>query len=143
VVALVPMSREPRAVGATTLVEVAVRRVAVVVGCPCRGSRRRIHRRRRTETHRGSRQGERCRSRCSPSRRGRGAAMALPEPGACRGRKHTPAVPKPSTRRRIRGRGAATELARLGNASGTKASTGVASTGRAKNGTSRNNFTPC
>jgi hypothetical protein len=30
VVALVPMSREPRAVGAATLVEVAVRGVAVV-----------------------------------------------------------------------------------------------------------------
>jgi hypothetical protein len=31
---------------------------------------------------------------------------------------------------------------RLRNASGTKARTGVASTGHAKNGTSRNNFTP-
>jgi hypothetical protein len=43
VVALVPMLREPRAVGVATLVEVAVRGVAVVdvvVGCRCRGSRR-------------------------------------------------------------------------------------------------------
>jgi hypothetical protein len=69
--------------------------------------------------------------------------MAFPEPGACRRRRHTPVVPKPSTQRQTQGRGAATELARLGNASGTKASTGVASTGRAKNGTSRNNFTAC
>jgi hypothetical protein len=69
--------------------------------------------------------------------------MALPEPGARQGRRHTLVVPKPSTRRQTRGRGATTELAILRNASGTKANTGVATTGRAKNGTSRNNFTPC
>jgi hypothetical protein len=62
--------------------------------------------------------------------------MALPEPDARRGQRHTLVMPKPSMRRRTRGRGAATELARLRNASGTKTSTGVASTGRAKNGTS-------
>jgi hypothetical protein len=69
--------------------------------------------------------------------------MALLEPGACWERRHTPVVPKPSMQRRTWGQGTATELARLGNASRTKASTSVASTGRAKNGTSRNNFTPC